>query len=151
MERGAIIAATIIVLAILVWGLVFLLRGGLGPPSSAEVVAAFEDAGLAVGQSYPLEQEPGYKNSPLPKAYEEGTRFEIPYLGKNEGGRVFVFENREDLAVVRDYYKELENMPLFGPSLHSHLYDDGLVLLQINGELPKPDADRYGEVLGEEV
>ena len=42
-------------------------------------------------------------------------------------------------------------MPLFGPSLHSHLYDDGLVLLQINGELPKPDADRYGEVLGEEV
>ena len=89
------------------------------------MVAAFEDAGLEVGQSYPLEQEPGYKNSPLPKAYEEGTRFEIPSMGKNEGGRVFVFENREDLAVVHHYYKEMENMPLFGPSLHSHLYDDG--------------------------
>jgi hypothetical protein len=59
--------------------------------------------------------------------------------------------SREDLAVVRDYYKEIENMPLFGPSLHSHLYDDGLVLLQITGELPKPDAERYGEVLEEEV
>jgi hypothetical protein len=122
-----------------------------GTPSSEEVVQAFEDEGLSVGQSYPVDEEPGAKNSPLPKTYIEGTRFEIPAMGKNEGGRVFVFEDEEDLDVLERYYEEVENMPIFGPSLRSHLYQEGLVLLQINGELPKTQADRYGEVLADEV
>jgi hypothetical protein len=29
------------------------------PPSSAEVVQAFQNVGLKVGESYPVEQEPG--------------------------------------------------------------------------------------------
>ncbi len=52
---------------------------------------------------------------------------------------------------MRDYYREIENMPIFCPALHSHLYEDGLLLVQINGELPKSEADRYGEVLEDEV
>jgi hypothetical protein len=118
-----------------------------GMPSSEEVVLAFEEEGLEVGDYYPVEEEMGWGKSPVPNTFEEATRFEIPSLGRDAGGRVFVFENRENLKVVHDYYKELEDMPIFGPALHSHLYEDGLVLLQINGELPKQKADQYGEVL----
>ena len=57
----------------------------------------------------------------MPNTFEEGIRFEIPSLGKDAGGRVFVFEDREDFGILRDYHKEIENMPVFGPALHSHL------------------------------
>jgi hypothetical protein len=114
-------------------------------------VLAFEEEGLEVGDFYPVEQEPQWNRSPVPKTYEEGTRFEIPSLGRDPGGRVFVFEEQEDLEVMRDYYVQIVEMPIFGPSPHSHLYQDGLVLLQINGQLPKTEADRYGEVLQDEV
>jgi competence protein ComEC len=114
-------------------------------------VLAFEEEGLGVGNHYPVEQDPGWEESPVPNTFEEGTRFEIPSLGRDAGGRVFVFESRENLAVIRDYYREIENLPVFGPALHSHLYEDGLVLVHINGELPKREADRYGEMLDETV
>lgn len=151
MERGATIAIGVTGLVVVLALVGLFLQGGFGPPSSEEVVVAFEDEGLEVGDFYPVEEDKDFEKSPTPNTFEEGTRFEIPSLGKDSGGRVFVFEDRENLQVLRDYYRELENMPVFGPSLHSHLYDDGLVLLQINGELPKSEADRYGEVLEEEV
>lgn len=72
-------------------------------------------------------------------------------MGADSGGRVFVFERQEDSQVIHDYYRQVENMPLFGAALHSHLYTDGLVLVQIKGELPKAQADRYGEAREEEV
>ena len=68
-------------------------------------------------------------------------------MGKESGGRVFTFENRDDLGIMRDYYENIQKMPLLDPDLSSHLYQDGNVLLQINGELPKEDADRYAAVL----
>ncbi|HZB83045.1 MAG TPA: hypothetical protein VE288_09420, partial [Rubrobacteraceae bacterium] len=36
-------------------------------PSSEEVVQAFRDRGLEVGRSYPVEQEPGWDERPVPK------------------------------------------------------------------------------------
>jgi hypothetical protein len=112
-------------------------------PSSEEVVLAFKEQGLEVGAFYPF-TSPGL----VPQTYTEATRFEIPSLGPDEGGRVFVFESREDLAIVREYYTGLgEASPLF----YSHVYEDGRVLVQISGELPKMEADRYGEVLEREV
>jgi hypothetical protein len=153
MERNAALVLRLIAVVCVV-GLLVIVGGrflSLGTPSSEEVVLAFEEVGLEVGDFYPVEWERAFARSPVPKTYEEGTRFEIPSMGKNEGGRVFVFESKEDLRVVRRYYEQIERMPVFGPALHSHLYEDGLVLLQINGELPKTDADRYGEVLASEV
>jgi len=152
-ERSAAVALGIIAIVCIV-GLVVIVGGrfvGLGTPSSEDIVLAFEEQGLEVGDYYPVEQELDWNKSVVPKTYEEGTRFEIPSLGKDSGGRVFVFEDQEDLEVMRDYYESVEEMPIFGPSLHSHLYTDGLVLLQINGQLPKTQADRYGEVLQDEV
>jgi hypothetical protein len=122
-----------------------------GPPSTVDIVAAFKDEGLPVGNSYPVEDLDGWTRSPIPKTYEQGTHFDIPGQGKQHGGQVFVYESREDLQVMRRYYEQIEKLPTFGPSLHSHLYQEGLVLLQVNGGVPKTDADRYGDVMQREV
>ena len=120
----------------------------LGTPSSEEVVRAFADEGLPMGDIYPVEEVERWKTSPVPKTYTEGTHFDIPGMGEGHGGQVFVFENEEDLNVMVDYYESLPNV---SPMLHSHLYVEELVLLQIGGNLPKSDADAYGDVLEQEV
>jgi hypothetical protein len=120
-------------------------------PSSEEVVLAYQEEGLEVGSFYPIEADPGFSTSAVPKVYEEGTRFEIPSLGPDQGGRVFVFKSQRDLQVMADYYTNLARMPVFGPHLHSHLYSEGPVLVQINGELPSSQADLYRQVLEQEV
>jgi hypothetical protein len=117
-------------------------------PTSEDVVEAFREEGLEVGATYPLEESPPpfLGPGPIPKTYTEATRFEIPSLGRGEwgggkGGRIFVFNSEKDLEVVSDYYGAFSR---FG---WSHLYRNGLVLVQINGELPKEKAKRYGEAL----
>jgi hypothetical protein len=116
---------------------------GLGEPSSEEVVRAFSREGLEVGVFYPVEEE---GPAPVPKTYKEGTRFTIPSLGEDFGGRVFTFESEEDLQPVRDYYEGLgKGVGMF----NSHVYVEGNVLLQINGQLPKDQADDYEAVLRE--
>jgi hypothetical protein len=122
-----------------------------GAPSTQDIVAAFKDNDLPVGDSYPVENLEDWNKSPIPKTYEQGTHFDIPGHGKGHGGPVFAYETQEDLRVMKEYYEQIENMPVFGPSLHSHLYKDGLVLLQINGDVPKTDADLYGDVMRGEV
>ena len=80
----------------------------------------------------------------VPKTYREGTHFVIrPGRTENEemGGRVFTYDSEDDLEVMRNYYETVSSSSMF----------DGLVLMQINGQIPKAQADRYGEVLQEEV
>lgn len=115
------------------------------PPGSAEVVQAFRDAGLEVGESYPVEQEPGWEERPVPRTYEEATRFLVPSLGADAGGRVFVFGSEENLRAVRDFYEDL------APSERPYVYDEGLVLVQISNQLPEDEAERYGAALRETV
>ena len=110
-------------------------------PSSEEVVQAFRDGGLEAEESYPVEQEPGWEELPVPKTYEEATRFEILSIGEDSGGRVFVFESERDLAAVRDYYAGLMK------PIRPHLYVEGDVLVEINHRLPEPEAAKYGAVL----
>ncbi len=118
-----------------------------------EVIQAFENAGLEVGETYPVEQEPGWDANRVPKTYAQAARFTIPSLGvpeegvpgpRDRGGRVFVFDSQKDLDAVRGYYEAL------GPSALPHVYvKDQVLLLQINNDLPKAEADRYGAVLQE--
>ncbi len=113
-----------------------------------EVTQAFQNAGLEVGETYPVEQEPGWDENLLPKSYAEAVRFTIPSLGvpavgRDSGGRVFVFDSEEDLAAVRTFYERLE------PAVRPYVYAKDLVLLQMANELPKAEADRYGAVLQE--
>ncbi len=79
---------------------------------------AFRDEGLEVGESYDVDEEEG--PNPVLRTYEEGTRFTIPSLKRptgeakvrgpdnGAGGRVFTFDSEEDLALVRDYFEELQ-------------------------------------------
>jgi uncharacterized protein len=119
--------------------------GSTEPPSSAEVIQAFRDAGLEIGRSYPVEQEPDWDQRPVPNTYEEASRFEIPSVGEDAGGRVFVFESEEDLIAVRDYYDGLPR------SILPYVYAKGKVLLQINRNLPEAEAERYNAVLNRTV
>ncbi len=112
-----------------------------GTSGSAEVVQAFQDAGLEVGESYPVEEETGWEERPIPKTYTEATRFTLPSLGEDAGGRVFVFSTEEDLAAVRGYYEGLDN------SLRPYLYAEGNVLLQLTNQLPEAEAERYRAAL----
>jgi uncharacterized protein len=115
------------------------------PPDSTVVVQAFRDAGLEVGESYPVEQGPGWDELPVPRTYEEATRFLIPSLGADAGGRVFVFGSETDLRAVRDFYEGLAS------STRPSVYDEGLVLLQLSNQLPEDEAERYSAVLREVV
>ena len=121
--------------------------------SPDEVIQAFENAGLEVGETYPVEQEPGWDANRVPKTYAQAARFTIPSLGvpeegvpgpRDRGGRVFVFDSQRDLDAVRGYYEAL------GPSALPHVYvKDQVLLLQITNDLAKAEADRYGAVLQE--
>jgi uncharacterized protein len=111
------------------------------PPDSAEVVQAFRDAGLEVRESYPVEQEPSWKERPVPRTYGEATRFVIPSLGADAGGRIFVFGCEADLRAVRGFYEDLAS------SEHPYVYHEGLVLVQISNQLPEDEAESYGATL----
>ena len=118
------------------------LQGTLGPD---EAIQAFRNAGLEVGETYPVEEEPDWDETRIPKSYTQAVRFRIPSLEGDAGGRVFVFDSEEDLAAVRDFYERLV------PSVRPHLYVEGQILLQMTNQLPKADADRYGAALKESV
>ena len=134
---------------------------GLGnTPSSEEVVQAFEDEGLEVRNAHSLEDDPDWGTGMVPKTEKEGTRFEIPSgeedapddepdletIGEEDKlGDVFTYESREDLEVMKDYW---ENFNESGPGMfYTHVYDEGLVLVRIDGSVPKSEADEYGEVM----
>ncbi len=129
-------------------------------PTSEEVVQAFKDAGLEVRNAHPLEEDPDWGTGMVPKTEKEGTRFEIPSgeentpgdegrlerIGdENKVGDVFTYESREDLEVMKDYWETVNETG--GGMFYTHVYDKGLVLVRIDGSLPKSEADEYGEVL----
>lgn len=122
-------------------------------PSPEKVVSTFSSEGLEVGDSHNLEDDPEFMASLTPKVYEEGHWFEIPSLtareGEPTGGKVYTFDSKEDLEVMESYYESAGEMPIFGGALASHLYSDKrrLILVQIYGQLPKDQADLYGEVM----
>ena len=61
-------------------------------PSAEEVVQAFRDEGLEVGESQQVARDAD--RSLLPKTYEEQVSFPMPSSGENAAGRVFAFESR---------------------------------------------------------
>jgi hypothetical protein len=74
----------------------------------------------------------------------EGTRFFIPSVCADCGGRILSFSTKKDLTIVQDYYAQ---MARFGAVLASWVYVKDNILLQINGELPEAGAQKYAKVL----
>lgn len=120
---------------------VLLLALVVSDPSAEEVVEAFRKEGLEIGEVRQIDRDTD--RSLVPKTYEEQVSFTLPSSGENTTGRVFAFESREDLEVVREHYEG------FGGLFPTYVYAEGNVLLQIPGDVPEDEAERYEEVLRE--
>lgn len=109
--------------------------------TAAELVDAFDEAGLEVGSPRPMTRD-DYGIAPM-KAVE-AIKIGLPSLCDDCGGRVLRFDTAEDLADTKAYYDELgrESAALF-----SHTFTRGLLLIQLNGELPDAEAAAYNDVL----
>jgi hypothetical protein len=138
--RGAIIVGCALLAVLLA---VVLLLGLVvnRDPAAEEVIQAFRDEGLEVGEVQSISRSED--RSLIPKTYEEQVSFTIPLSGERVKGRVFTFPSRETLDPVREYYEE------FGSMFSSYVYVEGNVLVQIAGDVPENQAERYGEVLRE--
>lgn len=72
-----------------------------------------------------------------PMAAVDAYRILIPKLGADAGGRVFSFDNEEDLARTKRYYDELGKS---SAAFHSWTFVHDNVLVQLNGDLSREEA-----------
>ena len=104
--------------------------------TTADVVQQFKDDGLEVGKTSEL------PNKEFGNIREEGIRLLIPSLGDDAGGRVFLFDNEDDMATAKSYYDELGNA---GAMFYSHTHTTGNLLLQMNGDMSDEDFKKYAD------
>lgn len=108
---------------------------------SSEVIDAFRSARLELGTVRPMTREDyGF----APYVATEGTRFIIPSIGPESGGRVLSFSSSGDLETTKRYYDELGRG---SAALFSWTFVNSNVLVQITGELPEAQARRYEAAL----
>ncbi len=101
-----------------------------------DVVAAFKAAGLEAETPYEMTKD---DYGPAPYLCT-GTRFLIPSLGEDAGGRIFICDNTEDRDAIKNYYDKMgETSALF----FSWAFAKGDVMVQINGDLPEDKARQY--------
>ena|SRR5215207_3313187 len=114
-------------------------------PTVEEVIQAFREEGLEVGETRQVDREVDREvdRSFVPKTYKEQVSFTVPSQGERVRGWVFTFESPEDLEQVREHYEG------FGELFSSYVYVKNKVLVQISGSMPEEQAERYGEVLWE--
>ena len=106
-----------------------------------QVVDTFRLAGLEVSNPRPMTSD---DYGLVPMLATQGTRFFIPTVCPDCGGRIMSFANQEDLVIVRDYYAQ---MTRFGAVLFSWVFVRNNILVQINGELPEESARVYEAAL----
>ena len=109
---------------------------------SSQVVDAFKAAGLEVIQPT-LMTVKDYGLSPM--AADEGIHFIIPSLCVDCGGRIFSFSTPEDLALMQSYYVSLSKK--VSAALFSWVFVKDNILVQINGDLPEAQANKYQAAL----
>lgn len=110
--------------------------------SSSQVIAAFKAAGLEAESTWAMTAN-DYGAAPMVAV--EGTRFLIPSLCADCGGRVMSFASQRDLDATKAYYVELgKNSALF----FSWTFSKDNILVQINGSLPETTARLYEAALG---
>lgn len=109
--------------------------------TSTDVVDVFKSASLEVEGARPMTKD-DYGMAPMRAV--EGTRFFIPSLCTDCGGRIFSFSSQEDLEATKTYYAELgKNSALF----FSWVFVKDNILVQINGDLPEEKARQYESAL----
>lgn len=109
--------------------------------SSAQVVNGFSSAGLEA-ENPRLMTRDHYGMAPMTAM--EGTRFLVPSLGEDSGGRIFSFASEQDLQQMRRYYVELGSASAL---FFSWVFTKDNMLVQINGGLPEEKAGQYEAAL----
>ena len=109
--------------------------------TSQQAIDAFAAAGLEVGEPHPMTKD-DYGMAPL--LAKEGTRFFLPSLCDDCGGRVMAFTKQTDLEKTKKFYDDLgqESAMLF-----SWTFAHSNILVQINGDLDEAQARRYETAL----
>ena len=75
---------------------------------------------------------------------KESTIFNIPSLGSERGGRIFIYDNKKDLEEWKTYYDELGKASAL---FFSWTMEHNNILVQINGELPEEEYQKYKAAL----
>jgi hypothetical protein len=103
-----------------------------------DVVKAFEDEGLAENAKEMTKDDFGM----APMKSDEAKIFSIPSMDGN--GRILSYENDEDLEEMKEYYDKLgEGNAMF----FSWTIKKDNILIQLNGDLPEEDFNKYKEKL----
>lgn len=104
--------------------------------TTESIIKQFKNDGLEVGTVSDL------PNKEFGNGRKEGKRILIPSLGEDSGGRLFIFKDANSLAQAKGYYDGLSSI---GPLSYSHTHQNGLILLQMNGNMSDVDFKKYAE------
>lgn len=109
--------------------------------TSNQVLEAFRAAGLEVGDTWAMtDDEYGLSPARAPDA----TRFLIPSMCADCGGRIFAFDDPAQLKAGEMYFVKLgENNRLY----FSWTFVRDNILVQIGGDLPEARAQEYEKAL----
>lgn len=105
------------------------------------VIAAFKLAGLEAETPRSMDRT-DYGMAPYSRDVT-ATRFLIPSLGADSGGRLFIGPDA-DLTRLATYYTEMGKA---SAALYSHVFRHGNALVQINGDLKDDQAAKYEAAL----
>lgn len=109
-------------------------------PTADDVITAFKNAGLEAESPKKMSKD-DYGAAPF---VCEGTRFLVPSLGEDSGGRVFICNNDQDRDNLANYYQELgKSSALF----FSWVFVKGNIVVQINGDLKEDIAHKYEQAI----
>jgi hypothetical protein len=117
--------------------------GGKDSITPDKVIVAFKGAGLEAEDSRKMTKD-DYGVAPM-KA-EEGKLIILPSVCEDCGARIFNYENDKDLDEMKAYYDDLgkESAMLFSWTIkHKN------ILVQLNGDLPEEEYNKYVKALEE--
>jgi hypothetical protein len=105
-----------------------------------DVIKAFKQDGLQAENVHPMTTEE-YGEAPR---VCNGTRFLIPSLGPDNGGRVFICDKQDEQNQIVSYYEGLNRTS----SLYfSWVFIKGNIVVQINGDLDGNTAEKYDQAI----
>lgn len=108
--------------------------------TSDGVIAALKAAGLEA--ETPTKMQP--KDFGIAPVLCEGTRFLVPSLGPDNGGRVFICKNADDAAKTKAAYDAMGEQ---SGLLFSWAFTKGNVVVQMNGDMDEAQAKQYETVI----
>lgn len=112
--------------------------GGSSSIVTDDVITAFQDAGLKADAAREMTKD-DYGVGPM-KA-DEG---QIVKIGDDMNARILSYENEDDLDEMKAYYDEMgkESAMLFSWTMNHEN-----ILVQMNGDLPEEEYNKYKEAL----